>query len=505
MALLPTHKKSLFDELQDAIEGNTSSYYAIGTRHIAFDDDIVPAASTLENDNDNRIIPQSQMLFGKRILATDIVPMIRNIPWEANTVYTRYDHTQNLANTNFYVIAEPEDQGGDYRVYKCLDNNDGSPSTELPALAQIAPFTTSDSYMWKYMYSITTANYEKFATVDYAPVFPNTNVVDQAYEYSGLDVFTVANVGGEYSTFTSGTIRAIANNKCLQIDTNASDIPDYYTKSDIYVGQSQLRTISQYVSNTAGNWVFFNKAVNTEIILPNSTQYSIAPSVRITGDGDVDAEAIAHVNTETTGISSITVVEPGYGYSHATVNIVANSSFGAGANVYAIIPASGGHGSNPAAELNMIGYGVVFSFDAADVLPTGVSYSTVAIIKNPYALSNIDGSKTENLYANTTFSQVLAGEVASLFDFDEEVTGESSGAVGKVAFANSTHVFLTGDKYFTNNEIITGSTSAATSNLVINTRGSIYAKDVDVVYVQNNNKITRVAGQSETFKLIIKL
>lgn len=122
-----------------------------------------------------------QMLGLKKVSASDIRGVIKNNTWQSGTIYDIYRHdygTEVAANqyttglnseiklyeTNYYVVTS------EFRVYKCLNNNNAVASTEEPSSTSSAPFTTTDGYVWKYMYSVTASDFEKFKTDDYIPI-----------------------------------------------------------------------------------------------------------------------------------------------------------------------------------------------------------------------------------------------------------------------------------------------------------------------------------------------
>ena len=94
---------------------------------------------------------------------------------------------------------------------------------------------------------------------------------------------------------------------------------------------------------------------------------------------------------------------------------------------------------------------------------------------------------------------------ALTFTVGEIVTGQSSGALGTVAFSNSTVVYLTGDKNFTDSEYIASANGTATTQITINSRGQIYTKDIHPLYVQNITNVTRDPLNSESFKFVIQV
>jgi hypothetical protein len=125
------------------------------------------------------------MLFAKRVLSTDFAFVVPRIDWNANTVYTQYDDTTVLANTNFYVLVL-DDAGGTpaYQVYKCLWNAGGANSTYQPTGIDSDPQTYDDGYVWQYLYSLATTT-DDFLTDDWMPV----------YETSSLQAVALANPG----------------------------------------------------------------------------------------------------------------------------------------------------------------------------------------------------------------------------------------------------------------------------------------------------------------------
>jgi hypothetical protein len=110
----------------------------------------------------------SNMIGGKRVLGGDVMHVIPRFNWEANTVYTAYDHMNtNLhdGNTCFYVL------NSDFSVYKCIANNNGGMSTVEPSTFNTSsPVSASDGYVWKYMYSLNDSEKLRFTTTNYMPV-----------------------------------------------------------------------------------------------------------------------------------------------------------------------------------------------------------------------------------------------------------------------------------------------------------------------------------------------
>jgi len=166
--LTPKFKSLITNDLMTDISQN--EYYVFAGKTIGYTGDVPQE----ENSVDGYYLDIDQeMIFGKTVTDLDYNLMIQNKQWTANTVYTQYDNAEiDLETKNFYVVSK---EGVDYGVFKCLSNNNESISTHQPLISETSAseelYKTSDGYIWKYMYTITEANYEKFATSDHVPFY----------------------------------------------------------------------------------------------------------------------------------------------------------------------------------------------------------------------------------------------------------------------------------------------------------------------------------------------
>lgn len=101
---------------------------------------------------------------------------------------------QKLEDSLFYVMTD------EYNVYKCLNNNNNSPSITRPIGTQILPITLSDGYVWKFMYNVPIALRQKFLTEDQMPVV--TALTQQFYSSGGIESVIIENIGTGYSAAT---------------------------------------------------------------------------------------------------------------------------------------------------------------------------------------------------------------------------------------------------------------------------------------------------------------
>tara|TARA_R110000868_G_scaffold9000_5_gene45606 strand:+ start:6652 stop:8796 length:2145 start_codon:yes stop_codon:yes gene_type:complete len=203
------HNAKQFVESLD--ETANSIYYVFSTRHIEFPNDSLPPTPS-DSILDTYYQPYEDMIFGKKVNVADVKHMADKYMWTSGVVYAQYDHLDTTLPSKQFYVTVAESSG--YSVFKCLSNNYGAPSTDQPTITETSAdddvyVTTGDGYQWKYMYGITSSEYDKFATSDKIPIIPNANV--QANAVAGaIDFVTVTYGGDRYFSVANGVIR-VAN------------------------------------------------------------------------------------------------------------------------------------------------------------------------------------------------------------------------------------------------------------------------------------------------------
>lgn len=185
---------------------NTSLYFTVGK--------VEPWANDAEPLQANTSVTSlyevyRNMIGAKKITGNDMYHCIPRINWTQGVIYDRYDHcTCSLIlfnpNTKFYIVTQNWD------VYKCISNNDGAPSQNVP-IQKITTGTVqeTDGYIWKYMYTISPAEQLRFTTDEYIPVKTLENddaslqwdVQENAID-GGLEYIEVINGGQDYGDNT---------------------------------------------------------------------------------------------------------------------------------------------------------------------------------------------------------------------------------------------------------------------------------------------------------------
>jgi hypothetical protein len=299
--------------------------------------------------------------------------------WANNTAYSYYNSSNNtIYDNNFYVVSNAAVPGQAKHVYKCIWNNNYGTSKIDPSVSQSnnpvgGLFTTSDGYTWNFMYTISDADWNKFATTTKMPVFANNISTTAAND--GITYITVENAGSGYNII-NGTIAAVINSTTFQITSNSNIIQsglNAYQNSFIYIVSSASivsNTFLRRVTNSYTdiyNYIYVRTDVPIDSVAQVANNYAsflIGPYVDIKGDG-TGATAWANVSSANT-INNIVVLNRGSGYTRATVSIYNQFNSGSGALGKAMIAPPKGHGADPFSELGVDTMGVYARFPNTD-------------------------------------------------------------------------------------------------------------------------------------------
>ena len=225
--ITPNFRKHMVEQFVDSFSDSANTiYYVFAAKSTPFDNDSEPPAP--ENSVDGTYYDLNrEIVFGKRITPDDVKFMINKRFWQNGTVYEPYNpNTIDLKDKPFYVVTEEnntQSQTIDYSVFKCLNNNNGSPSTTKPIASETSPedvyYRTSDGYEWKYMYTITSNQYNLFSTSNYVPILENANVVANSVPGT-IDAYYLEESGVDYNSHAKGFIKnptVAGNNQILSL------------------------------------------------------------------------------------------------------------------------------------------------------------------------------------------------------------------------------------------------------------------------------------------------
>ena len=183
---------------------NNSIYTFIGRSLPWADENSPPSPSN--NFNSEREAWESVVSL-KKVNSNDVRQVIPRYDWAAGTIYARYnDRDTNLFSKQFYVLVLPE-----YKVYLCIDNNNGRQSSVKPTGISTSIFNTADGYKWKYLYSLSDTDILKFLTRSYMPVNINSDVSAAAVG-GQIQSFIISDGGSDYSSTSTLTLQGNGSN-----------------------------------------------------------------------------------------------------------------------------------------------------------------------------------------------------------------------------------------------------------------------------------------------------
>ena len=224
-----TFKKTIADAVYQEVTSKTAKYYHWFGKENTWEDFLSPFIPSSTSDTPGapsenfryELHVRRDILTAKLIKPSDVSYVARRIDWNTGVVYDMYDDAYEsttgygygpaysgairLEDANFYVLTN------EYNVYKCIDNNDNSPSTYQPTGTTPDVFETSDGYKWKFMYGIPVSLRNRFLSSAYMPV--STSLKTQFYSSGTISNIAIENGGGNYNPATTSAIITGDGNK----------------------------------------------------------------------------------------------------------------------------------------------------------------------------------------------------------------------------------------------------------------------------------------------------
>tara|TARA_B110000459_G_scaffold203802_1_gene261898 strand:- start:21021 stop:22664 length:1644 start_codon:yes stop_codon:yes gene_type:complete len=368
-------------------------------------------------------------VFGKKVLGTDTKFMIKYHPWQKDQTYIQYDDQIDMTDKKFYAVVGPTNNDtGDYRVFKCLFNNNDSTSTAPPnwnPYTEGQVYRTADKYVWKFMYAITPAEFEAYNAVGFIPLAadviidpdPNADANNVVYGSEISDIFVenpVDNAG--YPSVSGFLMAAPGNDGTLTVRaTGINQITNYYVGMSIYItnpngGPSNLYVISSYefqVGVQYGKIKVIGNPLGDGVL--NGSTFTVVPTCVVQGDG---TGASALPNVIEGNISSLLILNSGSGYTNVTASIIDPLfdfdpedpiSIDVRAALRPVLSPKGGHGWNMIDEMHcrhILLYGYITEANNNDIGATN-TYSHLGIVKNPEFLSaSANSANTPTVFDN---------------------------------------------------------------------------------------------------------
>lgn len=289
-------------------------YYFVGKIDPWGEDDVAPVTTPSFSFKEDLTLREN-LMFVKKIGASDVSMVCRSIEWLQGTVYDMWDHTQDMTEKDFYVMTDA------FQVYKCLDNNNGAASTIRPAGTSVYPLRTSDGYLWKYMYTIPVFKRSRFISSTNIPV--QVALTDSFYNNGSIEAATVTAAGSGYADVQLTTVNVSGTTTGSGATAVVSSVGALGEITGVNVtsgGTGYTKGARLEVSSVAGVGAVLQMTVNGSGVITaitpttGGTGYDVGDIVVITVGG---AEIIPVVSRVTGSIVDVIIQDPGYGYTAA--------------------------------------------------------------------------------------------------------------------------------------------------------------------------------------------
>ena len=445
-------KHQLLDALHnDLVDSNPSNYYYVG---IAKSDqwdasETVPTTkNTPKEERDFRSSLQSMMR------ATDASYVSPRYDWSSGTIYSQYSDTfDDNSQDDFYVLTENN------RVYMCMQQGKDSSGNSLTSTIDpdtlgnsTTPVSTADGYVWKYMYTLSANQVNKFLSADLIPV----------------------------RTVDSDTSLTAAETSQLSVQNAAN----------------------------AGEIVGFR-------VVSGGVGYTSTPTIEIEGPGTgARASATVSIAGNLSKIEideSDGTFFNGSGYDFASVKIVGGSPTTA-AQVEPII-SKDGIGKNPTKDLlsSSVMINVKPDGSQSGTWLVDQDFRQIGLIKNP--ITSEDSTPFTGTTASALKRLTLSGIIG--FDSSSAkntiIEGQITGAQAYVdEYIGGTMIYHqnenTGFLPFDSAETIFDTSDVGnTASIVSDSEGTIQIRGGEILYIENRSPVVRDAAQSEDIKIIVTM
>jgi hypothetical protein len=505
--------------VDSVLNGDTNLYAYIGRPQPWSDENEVPP--DVQNDLSSEYDVWYDMTAMKKVIDQDIRLGFLKISWVEDTVYEEYSHDKDLSALNFYVYTDEK------KVYKCISNNNDSPSTQKPIHTTTNIVKTSDGYKWKYMFTLSDSLIRKFAVGDYLPISSDSFIQSQA-TIGSIDHLKLISGGSGYA------LNALADNE--------TEIPIYV------LGDGDENATATCNLIVTGGVVQGASIVNAGSNYPYAPESNIPVMIRqITSTGAVET-AFGTAITGTAGqLLEVVIVKGGSGYTSGQASIVQSSCYGyaetdsvtgtiinveiatsrAGSNfrkAKAIVVANGitdaevkpiispfaGHGASPEKELfaKYVLINLNFAYgEGEDDFTIQNDFRRIGLIENPLNFGTDDFATARTLNAKPTLEIT---NITGSFLEDDIIYGQTSGAKGiHVDLIEGKYVrYIKDDNILSNNidftieQIASESGAAASIINIINPEVEPYSGDI--LFINNRTPIDRTGDQIETVTLVLE-
>ena len=464
MAAIITDKlKNLVVDLIKANDSDASNrYYAAIGRSEAWNDSDVSPTPLRTKSEENRFRNSMQSVK----LISDVSLVIPRYNWSSGTFYSAYDDTQVGQPTNAYYVINANQQ-----VYMVLRASVSATGTAVASTVEPTgnttgtPFKTSDGYVWKFMYSISATDANKFQSANFIPVksIPFTN-----------------------------------------INSSVAEVEQKAVQDAAVHGQ-----IIGYGIESAG------------------AGYGSAPTLTVQGNGSnaaatatISGGQVVKVEVADSSDASLKIASFGSGYDYANVEVSGGGTPSKPVKVRPILANSGGLGHD--ATVDFKASAIMFNAKPTGTetldFVIGQDFRQVGLLKNPQVDSAGHGGNGVSTAFTASTGRALKAlnfsAVNTAFGEDKTILGVTSGAKAFIDKDSGNSVFYhqnddTGFKSFQAGETV--QETDGTGEGVLDSAGAfettfeVNPHTGELLYIDNRSAVTRSADQTEDIKIVIQV
>ena len=406
--------RALVDDQLDRLRPE-SSYYIMASKALPSGQD---ESGSIKNTQNNKRDFQRKVIFGSKVGDSTARYMFYENNWQTGTVYDAYDDTEPFEGSNQIVTVLNSDS--DYLVFKCIENNNGGPSTINPQTT-LSQFTanyqsveTGDKYIWHYMFTVPSSDANIYKTTDSLPlpivsdgVYGDAQVISNAKETISQVIIedTPVNLFNQYLFGTATSVANSSDVESISQTSAGSGVTNLKVKPKDLTGRSLYNDSDSYKymyfrsadGSTSGKLYDVigsttNTADNTITLLLETTDAisgsgQLVPKIEISSPDYNGVRAKAYGVIDQFGtLKRVAFETRGSVYKFASAKLITPKSLSSTGttNLRAVVSTKGGHGSNPINELGMSRLSIVTNFSGdSDDVPDSNTYTQMGLVKNP--------------------------------------------------------------------------------------------------------------------------
>jgi hypothetical protein len=489
------------------IDSGVDKYYLAIGRSTSWTVDSNPPAPNI--DPKDEMEARLNMQSAKEI--ADIVYCAPRYNWTSGNTYVAWDNNDpDLSSKQFYVLEQDT-----FNVYICLRAGSGASTVKPNGTATGNPSEEADGYVWKFLYTISASDADKFLTSDFIPVFRDASVAAAATEGQIWDYNIVSGGTGYGSTPTldvegdgTGATATATLTGGVITGITVTGVGSGYSYARVVISGGSPSTAADIAPVISP--VSLGRELAGVSISNGGTSYTTG-SLGLTVEGD-GFEAAATATVVAGVIDSIAIDDAGYSYTNCTVTPNETTAGTTAVLVPQFSVVKGGFGYDPVVDLqaHYLMFNVVLTGaeGSGDFVP-GNDYRQLSILKNPLDRSGTQLTFTDSTGTAMPYLDVVGG---GTWSNDDLITGGTSGAQAYVVYYDSSNDFLyytqneeTGFEAFDNSEAVTGASSSGT----IAASGASNPSEIDnfsgrMMYLENRAPVSRAADQTEDIKIVVQ-